>query len=139
VKLTVSGKTLEQPLIVRMDPRVKTPLPALRQQLELSQRLAAAIDADFAVLQRVKEARKQHPDDKKLEELEGPAEEEALPRRKRKQKPALAMTNGRLAAIYGLLQSSDAAPTPQAVKAAEQVLAETAAVLKSAAAALDAR
>jgi photosystem II stability/assembly factor-like uncharacterized protein len=36
VKLTVNGKTYTQPLIVKMDPRVKTPLPALQQQHDLS-------------------------------------------------------------------------------------------------------
>jgi len=87
---------------------------------------------------QVREARKQHPDDKRLQELEG----EAAPKRpweKREEKPALAPWNARLAAVYDLLQSTDAAPTPQAVKAAEQVLKETAALVKSAAAALHGR
>jgi photosystem II stability/assembly factor-like uncharacterized protein len=36
VKLTVNGKAYTQPLAVKMDPRVKTPLPALQQQHDLS-------------------------------------------------------------------------------------------------------
>jgi hypothetical protein len=36
VKLTVNGKSLSKPLVVKMDPRVKTPTPGLTQQFELS-------------------------------------------------------------------------------------------------------
>ena len=43
VKLTVGGKTFTQPLMVRMDPRVKTPGPALSQQYSLSIGLYDAI------------------------------------------------------------------------------------------------
>ncbi|MFN2546734.1 MAG: WD40/YVTN/BNR-like repeat-containing protein [Myxococcales bacterium] len=138
VRLTAAGKTLTQPLLVKIDPRVKTPAAALAQQLALSQRLAAALDEDFDALTKVREARKQHPDDKRLEELEGSAEPRR-PGEKREEKPALAPWNGRLAALYDLLQSSDAAPTPQAAAAAEKVLAETAALVKSTAAALHLR
>ncbi|HTI10200.1 MAG TPA: hypothetical protein VL832_16645 [Puia sp.] len=36
IKLTVNGKSYTQPLTVKMDPRVHTPLPALQQQHDLS-------------------------------------------------------------------------------------------------------
>jgi hypothetical protein len=36
VKWTVNGKTYTQPMVVKMDPRVRTPLPALQQQHDLS-------------------------------------------------------------------------------------------------------
>lgn len=36
IKLTANGKTWSQTLVVRMDPRVKTPLPALQQQFALA-------------------------------------------------------------------------------------------------------
>jgi photosystem II stability/assembly factor-like uncharacterized protein len=39
VKLTVDGKSYTQPITVRMDPRVKTPLPGLQQQFTLSKQL----------------------------------------------------------------------------------------------------
>jgi photosystem II stability/assembly factor-like uncharacterized protein len=39
VKLTVDGKTYTQPLAVRMDPRIKTPLAGLEQQFALSMEL----------------------------------------------------------------------------------------------------
>ena len=36
VVLTVNGKSYSQPLTIRMDPRVKTPLAGLQQQFKLS-------------------------------------------------------------------------------------------------------
>ena len=135
VRLTAAGKTLTQPLTVKMDPRVKTPLPALQQQLELSQKLAKAMDDDFAMLEEVRAARKARPDDRRLEEIEG-GEKRERPWEKRDQKPALAPWSERLAGVYDLLQSSDAPPTPQAVDAAQRLLTETKDLLRQAAAAL---
>jgi hypothetical protein len=39
VKLTVDGRTYNQPLTVKMDPRIKTPLPALLKQFEVASRI----------------------------------------------------------------------------------------------------
>ena len=36
VRLTVGGKSIEQPLVVKMDPRVTTPAAGLEQQFKLS-------------------------------------------------------------------------------------------------------
>jgi hypothetical protein len=124
VRLIAGGQTLTQPLLVKMDPRLKTPKAALQQQLALSLELAAALDEDKTALDEVRAARKEKPQDKQLEELEGEAEP-GRPWLKRDEKPALLPWNARLAAAYGLLQSTDQAPTPQAVQAAEQVLRET--------------
>jgi photosystem II stability/assembly factor-like uncharacterized protein len=41
VKLAVDGRTFTQPLQLRMDPRVKTPLAGLRQQFDLAMRVVA--------------------------------------------------------------------------------------------------
>ncbi|HEX5385284.1 MAG TPA: glycosyl hydrolase [Gemmatimonadales bacterium] len=49
VRLTVDGRTYTQPLVVRMDPRVKTPMDGLRRQLALSQRLVAGIERAAAL------------------------------------------------------------------------------------------
>jgi hypothetical protein len=43
VRLTVDGAVHTQPLVVRMDPRVKTPAAALRQQHDLSVALHDAV------------------------------------------------------------------------------------------------
>ncbi|MGH9775324.1 MAG: WD40/YVTN/BNR-like repeat-containing protein [Candidatus Acidiferrales bacterium] len=41
VKLTASGKTYSQPLVVKMDPRVKVPLLDLQRQFQLAQQITA--------------------------------------------------------------------------------------------------
>ncbi|HEY6549045.1 MAG TPA: glycoside hydrolase, partial [Vicinamibacteria bacterium] len=43
VRLVASGKTLEQPLVVKMDPRVKASAAELERQLEVSDRLVGAL------------------------------------------------------------------------------------------------
>ncbi|HZX93050.1 MAG TPA: hypothetical protein VFE90_00930, partial [Myxococcales bacterium] len=124
VRLTAGKTALTRPLAVRMDPRVKTPASALRQQFDLSRELAAALLQGFELLGRVRELRKLHPDDKELAALEGGAEEHRP--WATQQPPALVPWNARLAAAYDLLQSTDAAPTPQGVRAVQQVLKEAA-------------
>ncbi len=42
VKLTVGGRSYAQPLTVKMDPHVKTPLPELAKQFELARQVTAA-------------------------------------------------------------------------------------------------
>jgi photosystem II stability/assembly factor-like uncharacterized protein len=122
VRLIAAGRTLVRPLTVKMDPRVKTPIDALRQQFDLSQRLADALRQDAELLEQVRRLRKERPQDAELAALEGTAEE----RRPwaKAQSPALVPWNARIAAIYELLQSTDAAPTAQAVEAARTVLRE---------------
>ena len=124
VRLTAAGRTFTRPLTVRMDPRIHTPMAALRQQFALSQRLAAALRADTALIDEVRKLRKDRPQNERLAALEGTAEE----RRPwaQQQPPALVPWNTRIAGVYDLLQSTDAPPTPQAVQAAEKVLRETA-------------
>ncbi len=119
VRLTAAGRTLERPLMVAMDPRVNTPLPALRQQLELSQKLAAAISQDTELLAQLRALRKERPDDAALAALEGTADDRPGAKQS---PPALWPLQGRLVAVYQLLQSTDAPATPQAVQAAGAVL-----------------
>jgi photosystem II stability/assembly factor-like uncharacterized protein len=47
VKLTVNGKSYTQPLTVKMDPRVKTPLAGFEQQFALAQRIVALMHKTF--------------------------------------------------------------------------------------------
>ena len=122
VRLSAAGRTLERPLLIKMDPRVKTSAEALREQFELSERLAGALQTSAEMLEQVRKLRKERADDAGLAALEGTAEE----RRPwaKQQPPALAPWSARIAAVYDLLQSTDAAPTPQAVQAATKVLQE---------------
>ncbi|HKR62650.1 MAG TPA: glycoside hydrolase [Thermoanaerobaculia bacterium] len=46
VRLTANGRTLTQPLVVQMDPRVKTPRADLAQQFALSMRLYEALKTE---------------------------------------------------------------------------------------------
>jgi len=123
VRLVVNGKAAgQQTLKVEMDPRVKTPPAALRQQFELSRRLADALQVNSGLIEQVRKLRKERPQDQELAALEGRTEDPkpwAKP-----QTPALVPWNARIAGLYDMLQSTDAAPTPQGVQAATKVLQE---------------
>ena len=56
VRLTISGKSYTKPLVVRMDPRIKSGTLALRQQFALSKRLYDAAVSLHEVLPRLNEA-----------------------------------------------------------------------------------
>jgi hypothetical protein len=124
IRLTAAGRTLTRALSVRMDPRVKTSDAALARQLSLSMRLAEALDRDTQLVAEVRKLRKLHPEDAALAALEG-KEEEPKPLTKEPE-PALVPWNARLSAAYSLLQSTDEAPTPQAVRAVERLLQQSA-------------
>jgi hypothetical protein len=59
VKLTVNGTSYTQPLTIRMDPRVKTPLAGLGQQFELERKITGAMHRDYEALQQVRALRRQ--------------------------------------------------------------------------------
>ena len=54
VRLTVDGAVHEQPLVLRMDPRVKVAPEALAAQLALQQKLVAAMNESFAALEKAR-------------------------------------------------------------------------------------
>ena len=56
-RLTISGKSYTEPLVVRMDPRIRSGVLALRQQFALSKRLYAAAVSLHEVLPRLNDAR----------------------------------------------------------------------------------
>ncbi|HEY8310491.1 MAG TPA: hypothetical protein VIG47_08040, partial [Gemmatimonadaceae bacterium] len=47
IRLTVNGKSYTQPLVVKMDPRVHTPVVDLQEQFALATHVAAMIERDF--------------------------------------------------------------------------------------------
>src|SRR5271155_5784525 len=59
VVLTVNGKQYTQPLIVRMDPRVKTLPEDLAKQFDLDRKIAGALHQDYEALMEVRSARLQ--------------------------------------------------------------------------------
>ncbi|HWF89257.1 MAG TPA: hypothetical protein VN659_10490 [Pyrinomonadaceae bacterium] len=59
VKLTANGRTLSQPLIVKIDPRVKTPLSALTQQFNLSLEAYRGMQQTFDTVEQIGKLRAQ--------------------------------------------------------------------------------
>src|SRR5260370_17399743 len=53
VRLTVDGRISTQPLIVKMDPRIKTPLADLRKQFEMQTGSVEGMNEAFAALSQV--------------------------------------------------------------------------------------
>ena len=105
-RLTVGGRVLTQPLRLKMDPRVTTAADGLQAQLERSQETAREMARTMEGLQRAK--------DEHARLTEGPRAQELAAREK-----TLGDLNGRLVALYTVLQEADAAPTAAAVETLE--------------------
>jgi photosystem II stability/assembly factor-like uncharacterized protein len=119
LKLTVGGKVYTQPLVVRMDPRVRTPVADLARQLTIASSLAAALRLDSTALAEVRAARAalraaatpaRDSLDAELAALEG--------RGGGGGGETLSRLAGEIAGVYGVVEGSDLAPTTQAVAAA---------------------
>jgi len=108
VRLTAGGVTQSQTLVVKMDPRVKTPAEGLAQQFDLSIKL---YDAIARVHDRVVA-------------MEGPAAAAAVSGSATSKSPAAALRrlHERLLSVYGMLQEADVAPTTAVVTAAEALI-----------------
>jgi photosystem II stability/assembly factor-like uncharacterized protein len=96
IRLTVAGRTYRQPLIVKMDPRVKTPIPDLAKQHDLGLKIWQALQDNWQALQRA-----------------GASAD-----------PALRRINARLASLATVVDSADRAPTAQARTAFAQARRE---------------
>jgi len=59
LKLTVDGRSFTQPLVVKMDPRVKTGLPGLTQQFTLSLEAYRGMEQTYAAAMEAKKLRSQ--------------------------------------------------------------------------------
>jgi len=99
VRLTVDGKVSEQPLVVRMDPRVTTPASDLARQYTLGRSLAAAMAQSHQAVARGTAGRFIPVD-------------------------RLKALNGQLGTLLVLTQQADVAPTPAQVQASERLKAE---------------
>jgi len=131
VKLTVSGKAYSQPLVVVMDPRVKTTPAGLEQQLSASLRLEDMMREDYDALMQVRNVREQVGAleqkssgadlkvqlgrfDQSLSALQGAG---GGGRRGGGGRLTLSSLNGQLARVFEVIQGSDNAPTTQALAA----------------------
>src|SRR5579871_82711 len=138
IVLSVNGKTYSQPLTVQMDPRVKTPLPDLEKQFQLSYKVYSGLLKVVPATNQLAGTRKQLQQlqkqaqgdvatavntlDQKLQTLGGGG-----PGRRpgaADEPPSLGRLRTRLVAVFGLLQGLggelqgvDAAPTTQAASA----------------------
>ncbi|HXM92905.1 MAG TPA: glycoside hydrolase [Candidatus Dormibacteraeota bacterium] len=132
VKLTAAGKSVSQPLIVKMDPRIQTPLADLQKQFDMESGAVNGMNESFQSLAQVQSVRAQLKDraahvpkgplsdalavlDKQLIELEGSAETNffGLPTAG-KQPENFSTLHQHFASLLGVADSADAAPTSQA-------------------------
>jgi hypothetical protein len=133
VRLTAGGKVCEQPLEVKMDPRVKTSPAVLQQQFELSMQCYEGMQHARAAMAELGKLRAQ------LRQLRDKVKDEALqqavaevekkvaafqgaerrfferPEPGVPQEPTLARLVGDMSGLLHVLQGADAAPTSQAV------------------------
>jgi photosystem II stability/assembly factor-like uncharacterized protein len=139
MRLQVDGKVYEQPLVVSMDPRVRTPMAGLQQQSDLSMQVyEGMIEAHKAkgqvvkLLTQVKDLRKNAGSgpltkafsdlEAKLTNLEGRAGPGRRLGRRAGGAAATSLTSAstNLGSLLQLLQGADAAPTTQAVEACKK-------------------
>jgi photosystem II stability/assembly factor-like uncharacterized protein len=142
VRLTVGGQSYNAPLIVKMDPRVKTPLAGLHQQFDLQMRLASLFtDSTKAVVEArsireqikailpqasgpLKDSIQAFADKLKLV-MDGP--EKPVPGSK---EPTLSRVNGAADTLYTLVDQADAAPTAVQTTAATEAEQDASVALK---------
>ena len=134
VKLTVDGKNTTQPLKIRMDPRIPTSPEGLTAQFDLAKRIYGALQKNDEALKSVRAFRATLKE--RIAKTSDPVEKEQLAaldqkaaaleggrssRRGRRGSASAEKDFGRIAGeLLGLLdvvESTDAAPTPQAVSA----------------------
>jgi hypothetical protein len=131
VKLTLDGRSYTAPLKVMMDPRVKIPALALSQQLGLEMKIIAAMKQSYLAVKQIRDLRAKLKDlqDKLKSDASAGAVLEALNSLDKKaaeliaveqQYPpvgivSVASLNGALSSLLLLVDSSDSAPTSQAV------------------------
>lgn len=124
VKLTAGGKTYTQPLVVKMDPRVKTSTAALQQQFTLSKQLYdQAREADEAV-EKIHSLRQAHANDETGKALAALAGEPAGRGAGRFGGPAapdtLSSVKASMDVLMHALQEADVAPSAVQVKAVNE-------------------
>lgn len=128
VRLTVNGQRHTQPLVVKMDPRVKSSIDDLSRQLALSLRACEDLRRIHSALEEVAafRARPKGPADNSAALAREAAAIEGPPRprsffgpRAGTGPPTLNGLATDLASVLSLLQGADAAPTTQAVATAD--------------------
>src|SRR5262245_18524746 len=138
VRLTVGGTTLEQPLTIQMDPRVRTPAEALAKQFELSMQCYEGIRDSHETLARIQKLRLEIKDvqakaggdlagalaelDKTTASLAGAARAGGPGRRPAGRERRLGGVSQEMSQLLRVLQGADAAPTATAAAACEEAV-----------------
>jgi len=139
VKLVVDGASYTQPLVLKMDPRVKTPAADLTKQFAMQMGATEGMNESFDVLTELKSAREQAKAamakissaeakqrlsefDKKAAELEGAAVPgfSGVPLAA-KQPENFSTLNQRFGRILAIADAADTAPTTQAQAVAREL------------------
>jgi photosystem II stability/assembly factor-like uncharacterized protein len=141
VKLTVNGKSQEQPLTLHMDPRIKTPAAELRAQFEMETGAVRGMNESFKSLAQVKSVGEQLAElttsagnsplsaslsavAKKVAELEGGAESSFFGVPASGKRPENFSTlNQHFGNLLAVADSADSAPTAQAQSAYHEEVA----------------
>lgn len=114
VRLTAGGESQIQPLTLKMDPRVHIAPEAVERQFDSARQAESLMGSSLSALDQVRAARKRLEEarlagtevDRKLAALEeGPG--------------SFARANQRLSAVFGAIESADAAPTAAAAEELE--------------------
>ena len=138
VKLTANGKTYTQPLVVKMDPRVKTSAADLQKQFDASMQAYRQAIAASEALGQVRDMEKQvsaresgkQPNaklaayEKELETLSGPKASSPFAFFFHRGPPNLGSVGGSLQMLMNRMQDADQAPTAADLAALEQDSAE---------------
>jgi hypothetical protein len=119
VRLTVNGRTLEQPLVVSMDPRVDITNDSLAQQLSLETRIISLVQASYDGFRKAAELRQKAADNKdfadKVQRLQGADSGfggGGGGGRGGRQAPTFAALNRNFGSLANVVDGQDAAPTP---------------------------
>jgi len=127
VKLTAGGKSLTARLTVKMDPRVKTPAAGIEQQFEMERKLASMMTRSAEAIHQARAVQEQI--EKLTHDASGPVAEQLAALQKKIQaalaggpaETTLATVNGQASALYGDVDSADAAPTAAQVAAMDKI------------------
>jgi photosystem II stability/assembly factor-like uncharacterized protein len=130
VRLTVAGKSYEQPLEVGPDPRVKTKPQEFAQQFDLAKRLYDRLQQAGQAIREVEQRRTQlkqqpNPDlDRKLATIAGAARGEEDEEAPAPGTVTLRQVSASLSHLLGVVESADAPPTKQASDAAQETFTQ---------------
>jgi photosystem II stability/assembly factor-like uncharacterized protein len=128
-RLSANGKTVEQKLVVKMDPRVPATPQALADQLELSAAIAREMGLNAERIGRLKRGRDALRERRKNAEVAAAAD--ALDAKLAELGASLESASERLGSLYEIVQGVDAAPTPQAAAASAELRDRLAALART--------